>query len=71
MAAAAVELLRGGRIVQVARTGPTGAFRFVTPPGPYTLRATSSGGYRSTATQRVVVPTDIEPVVLRLDTGIR
>lgn len=71
VAAAAVELFRSGRIVQSTRTGRTGRFRFEASPGSYTLRATNTGGYRSTATEQVVVPTGTEPVVLRLDTGIR
>lgn len=71
VAAATVELLRGGRIAQATRTGRTGRFRFAAQPGLYTLRATNVGGYRSTATERIVVPTGTDPIVLRLDTGIR
>jgi hypothetical protein len=49
-----------------------GGFRLTLPVGDYSIQATNIGGYRSTATQAVIV-TASRPVTvtLLLDTGIR
>jgi len=48
-----------------------GQFRLMLPPGRYTIRATSPGGYASTAAEQVTVSTAPVKVMLTVDSGIR
>lgn len=48
-----------------------GQFRLMLPAGRYTIRATSPGGYASTASEDVTVSTAPVQVTLTVDSGIR
>lgn len=67
-----VQALHGDRVAARQRTRADGGFTFQLPAGEYLLRATNTGGYRSTTEQLATVATGrTTRVTLVLDSGIR
>ena len=69
---ASVVASRGTAEVARVRSASDGSFALTLPAGTYTLTATRPDGYRSSASQVVLVPaTGTDSVTITLDSGIR
>jgi len=67
-----VQALKQGIVVSTTRTDSTGEFRLALAPGTYTIVATNSGGFQSTAESDVSIRAgQTKKVNLIVDTGIR
>lgn len=72
VAGAAVEAVTNGETATSTTSASDGSFTLQLPAGRYSLTATSTTGFRATATSEIDVPaTGMGGVTLTLDSGIR